>query len=226
MKDVQNKFTDIFETQLWQSGESVSGSGSETEQTAVLIEHLYFFAARCGIKTIVDWPCGDFHYMNVAMENLSMQPFNCKYKGFDIVEALIEANKVKYPDYEFEVGDIIKDPIPSCDLLIVRDCFVHLSTEMVFDAIENILKHDIKYVGFTTFTDRVGGEDECETQHLFETKQDFWRPINLMADPYNLPCPWYMIVENCTEADGAYYDKCLAIYDVELLKLLAPHLVG
>jgi len=221
MNDVQEKFTAIHASNHWREGdgESVSGSGSEISQTGVLITHLALFMNMAGIKTVVDWPCGDMNYQ------LPIVMMAEKYIGIDIVPDLITKNTEKFKEHtnaSFEVGDIINDEIPECDLLIIRDCFVHLPVDMVFKAMANIMKSKVRYVGITTFVDR-DGESEDDTVNW--RKPEFWRPINMMAEPYELPCPWYMIVENCTEGEFCeYYDKSLGIWDVQLLNMMADHL--
>jgi len=62
------------------------------------------------------------------------------YIGGDIVVPLIVsvADKYSSPTRSFRVMDLTKDVLPDCDLILVRDCFIHLSFESIFAAVRNI----------------------------------------------------------------------------------------
>jgi len=210
--DIKDKFVRIHSSEHWKSGDSVSGSGSDAAQTRTLIAHLLHFISYNGVNCIVDWPCGDMNYQMPLVESVH------SYIGVDIVPAIIENNKRKlsaYSNLSFSVGDIAKDPIPQCDLLIVRDCFVHLPYSLVVAAISNILSYEVKFVAITTFMSR-GGEPAKDVDNWM--CNDYWRPMNIMREPYDLPFPFDIIVENCTEANGIYKDKCLGIWKVDDLR--------
>src|SRR4051794_14532620 len=57
-------FTKIYRNNWFNGRNSVSGPGSEIEQTRVLIEELPRLFADLDISTLLDIPCGDFHWMN------------------------------------------------------------------------------------------------------------------------------------------------------------------
>ena len=42
--------------------------------------------------------------------------------------------------------DLTKDALPNCDLIRVRDCFIHLSFESIFAALRNITQSKIRYL--------------------------------------------------------------------------------
>ena len=69
--------------------------------------------------------------------------------------------------------------MPKADLLFCRDCFIHLSDDMIALAIENILRSDIRYLLTTTYP-----EGENRTIHNGD-----WFTVNLCAAPYNFPPP-------------------------------------
>ena len=104
---------------------------------------------------MLDLPCGDFKWMNTI--NLQVT----KYMGADIVLELIESNRQKYENKnrKFQVLDIIEDPLPQADLLLCRDCFVHLSNKNILKALANIRKCRIKYLLTSTFTACEENED-------------------------------------------------------------------
>jgi SAM-dependent methyltransferase len=198
-------FTDIYRNNHWGSSESISGEGSMIEQTQTLIIELGKLFKEKRFSSILDIPCGDFNWMKkVDLENID-------YIGADIVEDLIEKNKKKYHDREnirFMVLNLIKDPLPKSDLIIVRDCLVHLSNKDVINAIKNIKSSGSKYLLTTTFTNLSLNSDILTGE---------WRPLNLLCAPFNLSNPLLVINENCTEGNGEYSDKSMALWEIESL---------
>jgi hypothetical protein len=106
------------------------------------------------------------------------------------------------------VLNLIKDPLPKSDLIIVRDCLVHLSNKDVINAIKNIKSSGSKYLLTTTFTNLSLNSDILTGE---------WRPLNLLCAPFNLSNPLLVINENCTEGNGEYSDKSMALWEIESL---------
>lgn len=198
-------FSKIHKNNEWLSNESVSGTGSEMENTVVLVNELRKFITSHNIKSIIDVPCGDLNWMKYLLEFFP----EVEYTGGDIVGNLIEQNRKLFPKYNFGQVDITLNSIISVyDLLICRDCLVHLSTELVKSAIKNISKSDVKYIGLTSFT---------KQEKNIDIPTGSWRTLNLQIEPFNLPEPYYTINEQCYEANGMFLDKCLLIWKKEQL---------
>lgn len=198
-------FTKIYKSNHWTSNESISGKGSELNQTSNLISELNNLIIDFNITSILDIPCGDFNWMQkVNLENIN-------YLGADIVEELINQNKFKYEQSEklkFCVLNLISDPLPKCDLIIVRDCLVHLSNVDINNAIQNIKLSGAKYLLSTTFVNHKRNHDIVTGN---------WRAINLQEKPYNFSIPVLIINENCTEGFGEYNDKSMALWEISKL---------
>jgi hypothetical protein len=206
-KTVEETFDSIHQSNFWGSEESISGVGSDLVQTQVIIEELSkLFQKDNKINSVLDIPCGDFNWMKLV--NLS----EIKYVGADIVKVLIEENNKNYgnTDRQFVHLNLIKDELPSLDLILVRDCLVHLSESYIFDALRNIKLGKIKFLMTTSFAERTSNKD---------IQTGDWRPLNLQIAPFNFPEPLLIINENCTEGKGKYADKCLMLWRVEDLKL-------
>ena len=196
-------FTETYNKNLWGSSESISGTGSEINQTKTLIKDLEKLLNALDIKTVLDIPCGDLNWM----QNIDLS--KVEYIGADIVKKLIEKNITRYKEknnFKFEVINLIKDPLPVSDIIIVRDCLVHLSYTDIFTAIENIKSSGCKYLLTTTFTNHSVNSDIITGG---------WRTINLQEKPFNFPPPVLSINENCTESNGAYNDKSMALWEID-----------
>jgi hypothetical protein len=196
--DARAIFTAIYTKQLWKGGESVSGPGAEPGQTRVLIESLGRLLEALNIRSLLDIPCGDFNWMR------EVDLAHVDYLGADIVEELIAANKRTYPQ-RFEVIDLLGGALPKKDLILVRDCFVHLSYKEIFAAIGNIKGSGCRYLLATTFTGCGKNKDICTGN---------WRKVNLQEKPFNFPSPLLVINENCTEGNGNNKDKSLGLWEI------------
>lgn len=194
-------FTDIFRGNKWGGKDSASGMGSDVGQTRVVVGALPIIFDSFNIRTVLDIPCGDFHWMQHA------DMAKVDYMGADIVADLIQNNTKHYEkeSVHFRKLDIIKDALPCVDLIFCRDCLVHLSYENIFSALDNICNSDSIYLLTTTFTARRCNYDIATGQ---------WRALNLELAPFGFPKPLRVINEECTESEGAYRDKSLGLWKV------------
>ena len=128
------------------------------------------------------------------------------YTGGDIVHAIVDRNNERYgnENRKFECINIITGPLPKADLILCRDCLVHLNFADGLAALEQFRKSGANWLLTTTFTGRDSNDD------LFEGS--VWRPLNLEKAPYNLPKAERYINEECTEGNNLYSDKCLALW--------------
>jgi hypothetical protein len=104
-----------------------------------------------------------------------------------------------------------QDPLPEADLLLCRDCLVHLSFADIGRALSNVLRSGLPYLLTTTFP-------ECEVNEDIVTGD--WRPLNLELEPFGFPPPSELLNERCSEAGGLFADKSLGLWQLaELTKL-------
>ena len=202
----EERFRHIYETNHWNETESVSGPGSTLEETQPLRQLLPDLLRELNAETLLDVPCGDFHWMQHA--DLS----GVRYIGGDLVGDLIERNQAKYlrDGVEFRKIDLVNDMLPSADVILCRDCLVHLSFADAQLALSNIARSEAKWFLTTSFPHVTRNDDIVTGQ---------WRPINLTLSPFNLPESKKVITENCTETEFA--DKTLSLWAVESLKQLS-----
>ena len=199
-------FRFIYEQNLWGDKESVSGEGSSSNQTEVIIKEVPKLIKKYRIKSILDVPCGDFNWIrNVVNDNLI-------YVGGDIVGPIIKKNQRQYTrdNIKFIKINLISDPLPAADLLICRDCFVHFSYEDIKKSLNNIRKRKIKYLLLTTYTERT---------HNRNILTGDWRPLNMEIRPFYLQS-MHIINEQCTERkqNRRYLDKSLMLVQVNTIK--------
>ena len=195
-------FTNYYANNVWGDPSSKSGSGSNLEQTSTLILELPNLFNKYDIKSILDIPCGDFFWFkNVELDE------KINYTGADIVSKLIDNNKILYSsnNLKFIKKDITQDKLPFADLIICRDCLVHLSFSDIKDAINNIKRSGSKYILTTHFFDR-------SKNHNITSGE--WRTLNLTLKPFNFDEPIEIIHENCSEGGGSYADKTLALWKI------------
>ena len=195
-------FTKYYVNNTWSGKESLSGPGSDPEQTKYLIPELQVLISELKIKSILDVPCGDFHWMKWI--NL----IGIKYTGGDIVEKMIERNNKKHQkeNISFKIIDIVNDELPKSDLIIARDCFVHLPHKDIFSALENIKQSKSKYLLTTHFAWNAPGDNK-------DIRVGAWRRINFQKDPFNFPYPKHMIIEgNIQSLDR---DKTLSLWEIK-----------
>jgi hypothetical protein len=196
---IKKKFTKIYKNNLFKGTQSKSGQGSNIIQTKVIRNEIPILLKKLKAKSIIDAPCGDFFWMKEV--DLS----DYKYIGIDIVGEIIKSNQTQYESQNitFIEMNIIEHLTPTVDLILCRDCLVHLSFEDSINIIKNFRKSGSKYLLATTFTERLNNND---------LGRGFWRPLNLQMPPFNFPKPIHIINENCTEDNGRYSDKSLGLW--------------
>lgn len=80
MKSTEAIFTEIYKENYWRGKNSVSGQGSDLEQTETIVKELPILFKDLKISTMLDIPCGDFFWMK--MVDLK----GIQYIGADVVE--------------------------------------------------------------------------------------------------------------------------------------------
>ncbi|HXQ77347.1 MAG TPA: hypothetical protein VN797_04035, partial [Gemmatimonadaceae bacterium] len=107
--------------------------------------------------------------------------------------------------------DLTRDALPAADVLLCRDCLVHLSYANIRAVLANVARSSIRYLLTTSFPGRNDNYDVADGD---------WRALDLEAPPFSFPEPVLTIVEECEEEDGTYADKSLLAWSVaDLAKL-------
>lgn len=205
-RPIDDVFDEIFERNHWRGAESASGTGSDLQQTAVIVRELPKLLRRHGAVSMLDIPCGDFHWMDrVDLSGID-------YIGADIVSRLVDANNATHATegVSFVTLNLVSDQLPRVDLVFCRDCLVHLSLDNVQAALRNICDSGARYLLTTTFPDHPRNRD---------IPNGLWREINLQAPPFNFPPPLELLNEGCTEGGGEHRDKSLGLWTIEQVRM-------
>lgn len=200
---LDERFSRIYETNLWGCGESVSGLGSAVDETATIRMEIPALIRRLGASSLLDIPCGDFGW-------LSQTDLDVDYTGADIVQDLVDRNQALHgcSFRRFRRLDVITDQLPCVDIVLCRDCLVHLSFANAQTALRNLRRSGSLWLLTTTFLEHETNDD---------IQDGDWRMLNLERAPFHLSPPQAVIIEGCTEAGGAYADKALGLWPIAAL---------
>ena len=198
-QNTKKVFRSIYKKNTWGATESISGPGSTVAYTIQLRQQLPGILASIGIKTLLDAPCGDCNWIS------KIELPGIIYTGADIVPEIIEANKIKYPDKNFIIKNIISDNLPATDIVLCRDCFIHLRNAEIIHVLQNFKKSGINYLLTSTYP--VERNTEILTGHF--------RPLNLELPPFNLKAPLQKI-KDFPEGSTVRYLGLWLLEDIKL----------
>jgi hypothetical protein len=180
----ESRFKQIYKTNYWANGESLSGEGSTLEATRHVRAALVEFIQKYQVGSLLDVPCGDFNWMKEVRLGIP-------YIGGDIVDELVARNqKVHATDKRrFQVINLTQTPLPQSDLILSRDCLNHLSFQDIELAMENICASGATYLAVSQFPAQAsnGNQESGFT----------YRELNFCLAPFNWPPPLAQYDELC-----------------------------
>jgi len=177
---LKDRFTEVFLYNHWGDSESASGWGSRRDSPSVkaALEALRFITQKYEISSMNDIPCGDFNWIH---EFLNEFP-KIGYRGFDIVDPLIERNRQLFPQFNFGVLDVTSDIPPKADLIFCKDLVNHLTHSDIARAVGNMKASGSTYL---LATNNFG----FQNVELPENTGGASRHLDLTAAPFNFPAP-------------------------------------
>ena len=207
---LKKKFAGVFAENGFGGETSLSGRGSDLDQTKRVQEALPRLLRKFSITSLTDLPCGDQNWIS------KVDLGDVDYLGIDIVAELIAKNNEKFSERNrvYRELDITREIPPLSDLILCRDLLVHLNTKDVNKALKNIKLSGSTYLLTTTFT----GTRVYKNLRII-TRSVAWRPINLEATPFRFPEPLEIINEGCVEDSGSFADKSLALWKISDLPI-------
>jgi SAM-dependent methyltransferase len=167
-----------------------SGPHSDMETTAPLRAALPGIFKRFKVKTFVDAGCGDWFWM----QHVSLK--GVKYIGCDISKDLLDevSKKFSKTGVRFMHLDITSDPLPDSDMLMCRDCLVHLKLWLKWKFFENFAASKTKYLLMTFHTVQ---------ENVPVRVNSGFKPFNPMIAPFNFPAPLEIIPETSATPDDS-----------------------
>lgn len=203
---LKEKFSEVYDKNIFGGGKSRSGEGSDMVQTEVIRREIPRLIQELGVRSFLDAPCGDWYWMLHVDLPLEL------YIGVDIVEAIVLKNRREFGNEKitFECLNLAESELPRVDMIFSRDCLVHLSYADALKIIANFKRSGARYLLTTTFTARESNED---------LGAGFWRPLNQQLPPFSFPPPRLLIKEKCTEGRNQFTDKCLGLWELQDIDL-------
>lgn len=195
---LQERFALLHRLGVYHHAESLSGAASTLDETSRFRAVLPDWIAAHSVATLLDIPCGDFHWMRRVQ-------FAGHYTGVDIVPEIVQENRRVHGSdrREFLLLDATRDPLPKVDLIVCRDLFVHLGNRDVLAALRNMVASGSRLLVTNHFRDRLDNP---------EIESGDFRAINLCRPPFHLPEPESSVLEESDLADGLFRDRCMALW--------------
>ena len=202
--ELAKKFLAFFQANKEKGYESVSGVGSSLHETRSIREKLPQLFKLLGISSMVDAPCGDFHWMHELDYTFQL------YVGVELVPDLVARNRemVTKPFHFFEIADITNAILPKVDAIFCRDCLVHLSNRLVTRALDNFARSGSRYLITTHFVD--AGDSELNSRMNDDIGVGKWRPVSLTRAPFGLTDPIAILDEESKNRFAR--GKCLGVW--------------
>jgi len=196
---MESTFTRLYTDNLWGNAESASGPGSTVNSTTKLRSELPLLLAELGAKTLLDAPCGDFNWIKEIDLHLE------QYTGVDVVADVIARNRNLYGNERttFLVRDLTRDELPCVDVILCRDCFIHLSYRHIEAAIKNFKRSKSTYLLTNTYP-------QWHSNKNINTGE--FRFINLMLSPFDFPPSIRQINEKFPEQQTEFFGKTLELW--------------
>ena len=183
-------FKEIYEKQLWSPDlekkkfKYYSGSGSHHKDFSyIYVKKVSEFLASFKQKpNIVDLGCGDFEIGS------QIRKFCNNYVGVDIVDDLIDYNKIKFKhlNVDFRTLDMTSDQLPEGDICFLRYVLQHLSNDLIKKLIKLINKK-YKYLIITEHLPNDSFVANIEMPTSAFIRLDKNSGVVLTKDPFYLP---------------------------------------
>lgn len=129
------KHTAIFTPQYAED----SGPGSKFSSTVPYRAFLENWIREHQIRSILDLGCGDMEVMRRVNRSSFTDDYVVHYRGVDCIEARIDANQRRFPQWCFTHADLRMYPIQGAgwdkphSLVLVKDVIQHWTTSEILD---------------------------------------------------------------------------------------------
>ena len=205
-------------------GNSLSGPGSNAEETIGVRTVLPSLLALLHMRTVIDVPCGDFNYMRAVLSD-PITPPGIEYTGLDIVSPLVAQLQATFGSAQSSPGaaggghskrhhlsfarfDLATDYLWPVDLVVVRDILFHFELSRANRVMQRVGRSGCRFVMITTFP-RGHNRASARKYHAGRGFSSFasW---NLEDEPFSLPPPLLYIGR-----DGSRPDRAMGLWRCE-----------
>jgi hypothetical protein len=201
----QQVFSEIYTSGMWgksadpnQPFYSGSGSHDETVVQGYVDSVTAILRNRPSKLNLVDLGCGDFSVGS------RIRPFCNDYIACDIVPQLIEFNRQKFEGsgVDFRIVNLVTDPLPQGDVVVIRQVLQHLSNEQIAQVIPKLYnsfdslilaEHLPKTEEYTPNLDKPAGPD---------IRTAFNSGIVLTQAPFNLKALEETVIHEAEQGNG------------------------
>lgn len=185
LTSLAERFSAVYENRVWLNGRptgSLSGFGSELENTETVRQHLVELLESLKTRTLLDIGCGDFTWMKEV-------PLPYRYIGVDIVPGVIETNNALYRAEQrcFQIVDATRDPLPQADTALCREVLFHLSFKDIWCLVANIRRSGSLFLIATS---------DGDIKYNADILSGDFRMLNLRKAPFCFAEPTLSIPDN------------------------------
>ncbi len=168
---MKQRFEEIYRTNEWLHG---SGVGSLPVHTRGYVRFLQRFLRRQGIKSVVDFGCGDWQFSQFVDWS------GVTYTGYDLVESVVLANQTRFatPNRSFHLLDGSAEAMKEADLLLVKDVLQHWSNRAIHAFLPQLARY--KYALITNCV-------HPRQSPNGEIVDGDFRYLDLRLPPFNVP---------------------------------------
>ena len=183
---VNEVFEQIYAAKVWGKG---SGEGSDIAYCGRYAEVLVKIIQDFRVGSVLDLGCGDWQHGFSRHINWA----GVNYLGIDVVAAVVERNQKEFGSehIRFQHGNILDCEPPGADLILIKDVIQHWSNASVLRLLPKL-----KAFGLALVT------NDLFSSHRRTLNQDIpdadYRPIDVMAPPFNVPGMEVMLYSNAT----------------------------
>ena len=135
---IAEAFGAVYREHHWGGEDQAFYSGSGSHVPSIVLPYVNavraFLARFEQPPTVVDLGCGDFNVGSQVRDQCGT------YIACDVVSELIEFNRSRYADrdVEFRTHDLTQAPVPTCDVVFIRQVLQHLGNADIVRGLANL----------------------------------------------------------------------------------------
>ena len=181
---VADRFSEIYEKDLWSADGGGSGMGSSLEQTGTLRLIIELVAYRYAAATFLDAPCGSAFWWPPVLAAIRAHIPCFALHGVDVAPLAIERARERHAgdaSATFAIGDVSTAPLPAgADVVLCRDALQHLPLALAVRVLRNIAAARPRFL--------LVGSYVTEHANARVPVGDYY-PVNVRDPPFSFPPP-------------------------------------